>query len=407
MADLFGNFRLAINDSRYFFGRDELISEVVKSPFEVRILLGGRRLGKTSVLNQICWSLLDVNEESQNRALPVLIDLQKQQPTNLDNFHYLLIKELRKVIQNPKQETRFIPNLKQKYKFLIKNFICFIKASIASLNLFGFEINLINTDREKKLLDEEFCQDLINLIKKIHQNNYHGICFIFDNSEYLVKQDWSHDACSYLRSLKDTPNIAINPFLGLFLSGYRDLSDYHQKVGSPLFNMAEIKWLNTLTSSETEQLVKFRFQEKQLPNPTKQTIKKIIKWAGCHPYLTNQMLNLIFSNKYQENSSLDKYLFDDLIRQHRKRDFQNWWDKEKRTYGFGKKEQDVYIALIQERQGTAESLFEKVDLSLEDTEDALEVIAGTGVIRKLDFETYCIGAKIFEKWVTEFVHNLK
>ncbi|NET43189.1 hypothetical protein [Okeania sp. SIO2B3] len=51
--------------------------------------------------------------------------------------------------------------------------------------------------------------------------------------------------------------------------------------------------------------------------------------------------------------------------------------------------------------GTAESLTEKVDLSIGEVADALEVLAGTGVIQKIDDEQYKIGAKIFEQWVNQ------
>ena len=46
----FDDFRVAITDARYFFGWDAFLRTMRQAPFEVRFLLGGRRVGKTSTL---------------------------------------------------------------------------------------------------------------------------------------------------------------------------------------------------------------------------------------------------------------------------------------------------------------------------------------------------------------------
>ncbi len=57
----FDNFRVAITDPSHFFGRRQLLDTMLKSPFQVRILLAGRRMGKTSALRAIEWNLLNPN----------------------------------------------------------------------------------------------------------------------------------------------------------------------------------------------------------------------------------------------------------------------------------------------------------------------------------------------------------
>jgi hypothetical protein len=133
---------------------------------------------------------------------------------------------------------------------------------------------------------------------------------------------------------------------------------------------------------------------------TEQEINAAIKWVGCHPYLTQQILNAIFDNRRQNTPRSDKSLIHFLIRQHDK-DFSALWDGTKRSYGFGEKEQAVYLALVNQRQGTAEALKQEVQLALGEVEDALEVLAGTGVIRQLDEDQYAVGAKLFEQWVAQ------
>ena len=80
----FDNYRVAITDPSHFFGRSQLINTMLKSPFQVRILLGGRRLGKTSALRAVEWNLLNPSSNYPRRAFPVLINLQLEQPKDLD-----------------------------------------------------------------------------------------------------------------------------------------------------------------------------------------------------------------------------------------------------------------------------------------------------------------------------------
>ena len=90
-----------------------------------------------------------------------------------------------------------------------------------------------------------------------------------------------------------------------------------------------------------------------------------------------------------------------LIRQY-DGDFSAWWDNKKKSYSFSAIERSVYLALIEKRIGTTESIAQEVDLSIGEIADSLEVLAGTGVIEKIDDEQYKIGAKIFEQWVIQY-----
>jgi hypothetical protein len=166
MADLFGNYKLAINHPEYFFGRGDMISKIVNSPFEVRVILGERRLGKTSTLNAIRWSLLEVENQGMVRALPILIDLQQEQPQSLDNFRYILIERLRETILNPKQEKCLLFDLQQIYRRFLR------QIDGASISFFeSIELNVANPDRERELIHEDFSQDLVNIIQRLQRKN--------------------------------------------------------------------------------------------------------------------------------------------------------------------------------------------------------------------------------------------
>ncbi|HSF74969.1 MAG TPA: helix-turn-helix domain-containing protein [Microcoleus sp.] len=387
------DFRLPIDEDRYFFGRSHLLSEIERDTFRVRIILGGRRLGKTSTLNAVKRHLLGISKD-ERQAFPVLFNLQQERPKSLEQFRYLLIARLQEAF------AEYYAGNQANWQKTYRRFLRQIPGGSIDLGLpkFGLKLNVTNPDCDRSLIHEDFRQDLLKIIKQLQQKQFTGVCFLLDGSEFIVSQDWANDAWSYLRALKDT-DTALKPFVGFILSGYRDLKDYQQTVGSPLLNIAEVEWLGTLTESETRSLIAYRSQEEKILL-TEAEVEQVIEWAGCHPYLTQQLLNEIFDNYPQEKLQFSDNFMLHLIRQH-DRDFSAWWDEDKRTYGFGKTEQTVYLALLDRREGTAETLVQTTNLSFGEVADSLEVLAGTGVIQNLGDDRYKMGAKLFEQWVVQ------
>lgn len=177
------------------------------------------------------------------------------------------------------------------------------------------------------------------------------------------------------------------------------MKDYQQTVGSPLLNIAEVEWLGTLTESETRSLINSRSQEEKI-SLTEEEVDRVIEWAGYHPYLTQQLLNEIFDSDRQKKPQFSESFLLHLIRQH-DRDFSAWWDEDKRTYSFGKADQAVYLALLDQREATTETLAQQTNLSFGEVADSLEVLAGTGVIQNVEGDRYQMGTKLFEQWVVQ------
>jgi hypothetical protein len=389
----FDNFRVAITDPSHFFGRSSLLDTMLMSPFSVRILLAGRRLGKTSALRAVEWNLLNPSTSYQRRGFPVLINLQLEQPKDLDNLRYLLIARLREAIERWKE----IPmaGIRQMYR----EFLSQVKSgevTLSFLKQLDIKFNINNPDHERRLNNDSFRLALLKTIEELRKLNFDGVCFLIDGAEFIVRQKWATDAWSYLRGLKDT-DTAIKPFLGLLLSGYRDLKEYQQRVGSPLLNIAEIEWLTCLSDEDTKQLISDRAELEQI-SLTEERITSIIEWSGCHPYLIQQALNIIFDSHHQRDSSAN---FIAKLLQYHDKDFSAWWNAEEHSGCFGETERTVYCALVQKRKGNSKMLAQATGLSRAKATDALEIIAGTGVIRQLDDEDYVIGSRLFEEWVAD------
>jgi len=434
----FDNFRVAITDPFYFLGRSELLEKVQRSPFQVHILLGGRRIGKTSILRAIEWSLLNgsqaahparqdeqqatdqnleeprsgwfkqlfsklVSSQSKlepsinegSRAFPVFINLQVEQPKDLDCLRYLFITRLREAMARWRQ----VPGagLREMYRQFLTQIVGG-EVTLNFLTAINVKLNVTNPDHEQRLTHNDFRQALLKTIKELQDWHFEGACFLLDGAEFIVNQAWANDAWSYLRGLKDT-DTAIKPFVGFFLSGYRSLKEYQQAVGSPLLNIAQVDWLTALASSETRELIAQRSENEKLQLSEAQ-IKLVLEWAGCHPYLTQQLLNILFDDICQGKSRSLESLKHELLRQH-DRDFSAWWSDGERPYSFSNAERAVYQALIVHREGTAESLAQQAHLSYGEVADSLDVLTGTGAILKTNDEQYAIGTRIFEEWVLQ------
>ena len=390
----FDDFKTAITDPIHFFGRGDLIQSVQKSPFRVRILLGGRRIGKTSTLRAIEWSLLDTNSGQPRRAFPVFCDLQVEQPQSIANLRYLLIARLREAIERWKN----VPGttIREKYRQFLRQ-VSSGEVTVSFLSTVNTKLSISNPDRDRQLIHDDFRQSLLKTIEELRKWNFEGICFLLDEAEFIVCRDWANDAWSYFRGLKDS-DTALKPCFGLLLSGYRNLKNYQQDVGSPLFNIAEVEWLTTFTALETQQLITSRSQSENLQLTQKSSI--VIEQAGGHPYLTQRILSSFADNaRNKKFNSLEIWL-DHLVRQH-DHDFSMWWNENQGSDGFSDLDQTVYRAFVECRQGTPKTLCKISNLSEGKVMDAIEMLVGTGVICRLDEENYSIGSKLFEKWISQ------
>jgi hypothetical protein len=383
----FDNYRLAITEPDHFFGRTVLRRSVRLAPFAVRILLGGRRLGKTSALHALSWTLLDPDSPIPRRAFPVLVNLQLEQPTGLDNFRYLLIARLREALASWQE----LPagDLRSLYREWRRQ----IAGGQVNVGVVRFEVT--NPDRERELLHDDFRRQLLQAIGDLEAAGFEGVCFLLDEAELVLRREWSDDAWGYLRGLKDS-DLALKARLGFLLSGYRDLKRYRQRAGSPLSNIAEIDWLEALAAPDAEALVGHRSSaEGVVVTPGERTA--LLRLSGGHPYLLQQALNALFDDRLTGGRRSVSELVPRLLDRHGG-DFAHWAGLDGGSDGFAEPERAIYRSLLDRRGGRAEELAPTAGISLDRAREALRVLAGTGVVRPLGDDRYGIGAELFERW---------
>ena len=384
------NYKTAITDPVEFFGRKAWLQTVMRDPLRIHLLLGGRRLGKTSALRAVEWSFLDQDSPVHDRPFPVFINLQREQPKDPSNLRHILIDRLGDAIHRW-QKSPWAANLRDTYRRFLQ------QVSEAEATVGFLKVKITNPAGERGLDNRDFIKAFLDKIQELRKKNFFGVCFLLDETEFIVRQDWANDACGYFRALRE--DTVLRSYFGLFLSGYRGVWNYKQKIGSPLYNITDPHWLSPLVDLEINHLNGHRARAEGI-RLTDTEMQLVTDWAGGHPFLTQQMLNAMFDNHKLRTSVSQEELLLTLLQKHH-HDFSSWWNADGKSDGFSDTERAVYSALCESRQASIKTLTKILNLTERQVMDALVPLVGTGVIQREDEFSYRIGSRLFEKWVKE------
>jgi hypothetical protein len=392
----FDNFRTAITDPEHFVGRSELLGSVLGNSRHIHILLGGRRIGKTSALRAIEWHMLDANGLSDRRAFPVFVSLDVEQPRDLDNFRYILLRRLRDAIE------RWTEAVGSTLRVIYRSYLSQVATAEVSIGSM-LRLSITNPDAERKLGHDDFREALVKTIARVSDLGFDGVLFLLDEADYVVRTPWANDAWSYIRGLKDA-DMAVRPFLGVILSGYRYLKEYEQRVGSPLLNIAEVKWLSNLSHAESTALVALR-NAREAHETTESDCSLMFELSGGHPFVLQQAANAALNN---DGKPMGKAL-QLHIRRTAEIDgaFSSWWNEHGKSDGFGEAERSIYLALRRLRKASVDNLARVCQISVHSCFDALDVLCGTGVARRHEDDQYEIAGRLFEDWTHALTVSLE
>ncbi|MEJ8850184.1 hypothetical protein [Variovorax rhizosphaerae] len=387
----FDNYKTAITDPEHFVGRTFLLDAVLARASAVNVLLGGRRIGKTSALRALEWTMLGSRPRAVRRPFPVYISLDVEQPTGLDNFRFILIRRLRDSMERWAKSTGL--DWRERYRSFLRQ-ISGAEVAIGSL----IKLKLENPEQTRRLVHEDFRHALVNSLSHTRALGFEGVVFILDEAEYIVRKEWANDAWSYIRGLKDT-DTALKPLVGLVIAGYRDIAEYTQRVGSPLLNIAEVLWMSTFSKAEHRQLVTLRTNSEGIAIGQEEATA-IELLSGGHPFIAQQVVNNVSDGSRIGLAGRRAEAIETLLTQSvLNRTFALWWNLNDKSDGFKEAERQIYIALAARQEAISASIARDTSRSVAEVATALEVLAGTGVINYLGDARYSIGSRLFEEWV--------
>jgi hypothetical protein len=383
----FDNYRTAIDDPAFFFGRSGLLKYFREKPGWVHVLLGGQRIGKTSTLRAIEWSMLELPPDGPHSPFPVLVNLQAEQPRSANHFRYLLIARLQGALERYRRISEQISWAD--FRAAYRNFVDLFEEVTIEPKGGKFKLKLPGS----ALDPEDFRAAIQDSIDEIRKVRFQGILFLLDEAEFVTSKDWGNDAWSHIRGFKD-----IDPLkgsVGFVISGFRGVLEYQQRVGSPLKNIAQTTWMTGFDRETADLLIARRFAEEHAPLRDGDEAF-LWEYSGGYPFLLQQMINVTVDARREGDLSQEVLVRRFLLEQTQV--FRDWWNADGKTDGLTERERTVYASLPENGRVSLDDLLSRQDAKLMPLLETLQILCGSGLVREAERERYEISSRLFRKW---------
>jgi len=386
MSRPFDNYRTAIDDPEFFFGRTALLKYFRQNPGWVHVLLGGQRIGKTSTLRAIEWSMLELPPDGLSFPFPVLVNLQAEQPRNADHFRYLLIERLRDALGRYLRTADQISwgDLRKAYRKFVEQFDeVKIKPAFTE-----FKLKVSSAVNQ-----EEFRAAIEDTLDELRKLRFHGILFLLDEAEFVTRTDWGNDAWSHIRGFKDTD--PLKSAVGFVISGFRGVLEYQQRVGSPLKNIAQTTWMAGFERETADRLIKRRFHEER---EVLRDGDNAFLWecSGGYPFLLQQTISTVIDARRTGELSQEALVRRALLEHNQV--FRDWWNSDGKADGLTERERTVYGLIPEEGNVSLDDLLSRLDAKLMPLLETMQILCGSGLIREVENERYEMGSRLFRRW---------
>lgn len=276
------NFNLPVSEEM-FFGREKLVSdlynELMASPGDSIALLGGRRMGKTSVLQALSRKISIENQSSLSLAIPVFIDLSDGEITSPKTFFNKFIELAESQVSAYTPPTRIDKRLSA---------VSYLKQALPAW------VAAISEQTGKSV----------------------RFILILDESEKISNKSWTKGLFGSLRSLLIAQETKL--LLKLIMAGAYPFMAQVSKDGSPLHNIVKYFTLSNLSKDDTVDLI-----QKPTGLENSQTVDEIYKSSGGHPFLTQFIMHHLFESIDKATPDAVRTIAQDFCTQ-RPLDFDEW-----------------------------------------------------------------------------------
>ncbi len=355
----------AIEDSNLFFGRQSELEDIINSRIKnthpiSTILIGGRKIGKTSLLKQIQYQLFQEPDYFGGIIVPVYISLQNLSPLSINTF----FEQIAGLVCQSLERNRSI-----------------------SISL--------NRNLEGRPY-EVFCKQVWEVLNRCSECiGSVRLVILIDELEELLKCNWKEDIFSNLRDLINTSNL--KSYISLVLAGFRDFHESamveEKGIGSRLGNAAYWSKLSVLNKNDYRALISKPINVKI----DKILVENIYNESGGHPFVTQYIMHNII-DKILKQKVID--ITSDVVIDVRE-DFHNeievfssWLEK------FIVIDRKVFFVLACSKEQVAISLIQKQlknEYSPGEVKDSLDFLSYTGVVAHQE-NKYETAGNLFKDW---------
>ena len=357
--------------SSMFFGRKDELNEIIDNrlrqfPPISTILIGGRKIGKTSLLFKIRDQILSspICLDS-SRAIPIYISLQS---LDIIGSHFL-------------------------FQAIIVELVSQLKL------LFGITFPIGELSEREPY--RSFMQIMTFITTECHSKlGKIRFALLLDEAERLLGHSWTTDVISNLRDLINTS--PLNSFFVLVITGFREFHDYaiseEDGIGSILGNAAYWTHLGVLSKDDASDLISKPINGKITP----EIIDLVYEESGGHPAVTQFIMQQALEGGSRE---ITKDLIMSICRNARKkiRIFSSWLSK------FDEKDRLTYLLITQSKGNiTYKDILKNKpkEINPSQIQESLDFLCYSGVICQ-ENDNYTVAGCLFRDWFLIFGVRMK
>jgi AAA+ ATPase superfamily predicted ATPase len=343
-----------------FYGREkeiqDTLTDLTSFPGDSLVLIGGRRIGKTSLLEGLMRELERLESYFSIFPVPVFLDMAGEEiQSTIDFFNRISENIISKFTPQNEGITTCIENLTE------------------GPPAPQFEKSLENLDQ----------------ISVVQKGCRIRIILLLDECELLIKNIWTNDLFVALRHLLVSQRT--RGLLKIVMAGaYQFLNSIYEE-GSPLRNILKYKTLGNLSIEATRNLI-IEPIEVELPE---EAIKSVIEQSGGHPFLTQYLMHNLL------NADIPSFRAEDVLYwahrfPHERHDFHDWLDQ------IGKEGERIYKVILGSRNPLISSeIRDKIpDIGLEFSKK-LDALYYFGLLNRIEKDRYTIAGSMFRSWFEE------
>lgn len=344
-----------------FFGRTEIVEQILsglkgKRSFGV---IGGRRIGKTSLLNYVA-KVLEGCCDDETIFIPITVDLHRLTPKSRSSFFNHIL-----------QKTVDFLNRKKPLHLTPQDFV------VPTIIEDEFDLEVVLMVLQKL---ENICFD--------NWADFKAICLI-DEFEYLEDKPYAEDLISNMRVM--ISNHPLRNFISLIIFGNRFLYEMSDIKGSPLDNIMTVIQLGAMEPESAVEMVCSSLQTKSVPG----FVEEACAISGYHPHVIKYIMRDLWGKCKTDIVSEDdiRKVCESFLAQSSV--FRLWYkefnDLDKRIYWeFAKKVENKYVRL---------SIADLVNVCQSDfVEDSVVKLFYHGLLRKEEHNTYHVIPSLFMEW---------
>ncbi len=351
-----------IDDRELFVGRDELADEVTARARrgESFAVLGGTRLGKTSLLLQIKERIERQPETpTGQRVIPIFLSTHQFGRLTRAALLASVLEELR-------------PHLRAPDTTALDEAIAAMRRGDVDQD-YAFD-HFFARLREEMTRDEEL-----------------QLFVMLDEIDELRSEGWSKAFFANLRFL--VSQSPLRRRVHVIIAGTLHSADLWNTAGSPFYNVVTLVEMRVVEDDDLRRLIRVGFGDGLPP----ETEGALLAEVGGHPYLMQYLLGRLW--EAGEDGPPDRSSVERAGRRflrERRGDFQRWWaacgDDARALF------REIFASRGRFKKRTAIELY---DGDVDRAEEALDQLVVNGVVREVARNRFQAGSKLFARWAME------